>query len=119
MEKYAYNGPTRFESLNQITEEIKKAAAQYHLFRPKAHEARDDYRSQLAYEISVETGRDQEKVYKDILNRDDTKEHHRRIKAKEKRGESYGVDRVDVETTNGFQTLVNKTNIENAILAAN
>ena len=52
-------------------------------------------------------------------NRDDTKEHHRRIKAKEKRGESYGVDRVDVETTNGFQTLVNKTNIENAILAAN
>ena len=119
MKKYSYNGPTTFESLHQITDELKKAATRYHLFRPKAHEARDDYRSQLAFEISVETGRDHEKVYKDILHRDETREHYRSIKAKEKRGERYGVDRVHVETANGLQTLVNKTDIENAILSAN
>ena len=119
MKKYSYNGPTSFESLHQIKEELKKAASQYHHFRPKAHEARDDYRSQLAYEISVETGRDQERVYKDILHRDKTKEHFRRIKAKEKRGAKSGVDRVDIETENGLRTLVNKTEIETAILAAN
>ena len=50
------------------------------------------------------------------------KEHFKHIRRKERRGERYGVDRVDVVTDNGLETLVDKVDIEDieeVILKAN
>ena len=115
MRKYSYKGPTSFQSLDQINNEIKKASEKYSRFRPKAHEFRLTYRESLAQEIAAATNRDPEKILKDINHREERKELFRQIRRKEKRGERYGVDRVDVETESGLKTIVGKEEIENAI----
>ena len=119
MKKYSYNGPTSFSSFAQINQELRMASEAYNKFRPKAHEFRLAYRESLAAEIADETNRDPDKVLKDINHREERKEHFRQIRRKEKRGERYGVDRVDIETDAGLRTLNNKVDIEAAIIKAN
>jgi hypothetical protein len=117
--KYKYTGPSQFSSLNQIDEEIEAASRAYCHFRPKAHEFRQTYIGNLANEIALDNGRDPEVVFKELTHREQVKEHFKNIKRKEKRGERYGVDRVDIETEDGLQTLVNKEQIEEEIIKVN
>ena len=98
----------------------KEASQAYNAFRPKAHEFRSTHLGNLAQEISVDTGREASIVYQELVNAENTKRHYKNIKRKEKRAGRYGVDRVDVPGANGnLTTLVNKGDIEKAILAAN
>ena len=119
IKKYAYNGQTRFDSLEKIKEEICAAAAEYNAFRPKAHEYKLSHRSQLAHAIAADTGKDPEIIYKNLTNQDETKNHFKRIRALEKRGNKSGVDKIDVETPDGIKTVFNKEEIEDAIIDAN
>ena len=117
--KYNYVGPSQFETLQQIDEALEDAAMAYSKFRPKAHEFRQTYIGNLADEIAWDKGRDPEIVFKELTHREQVKEHFKNIKRKEKRGQRYGVDRVDVETEDGLITLVNKEDIEEEILKVN
>jgi hypothetical protein len=117
--KYKYAGPSHFDSLQQIDEEIEAASMAYSKFRPKAHEFRQTYIGNLADEIAWDKGRDPEVVFRELTHREQIKEHFKNIKRREKRGERYGVDRVDVETDEGLKTLVNKEEIEEEILKVN
>ena len=117
--KYKYTGPLDFDSLQEIEETIKKAAEAYNQFRPKAHEFHQAHQEKLANEIALDSGRDPETVYKEIIHAAQTKEHFKNIRRKERRGERYGVDRVDIATADGLRTTVNKDEIEEAILKAN
>ena len=117
--KYKYNGPMRFETEKEIIEARKDASVAYSAFRPKAHEAHNTYLGHLAQEKALETGREYEEVFKEMRVAEKSKKHFKSIKRKERRGERYGVDRVDVPTASGLKTLVDKDEIENAILVAN
>ena len=117
--KYKYDGPLGFDSLQQIEEALSTAAGVYNRFRPKAYEARLTYQEQLAHEMAMESERDPEKVYKELLHAFQVKEHFKNIRRKEKRGARHGVDRIDIEVNGTLQTTVNKIEIENGILHAN
>ena len=69
--------------------------------------------------MATESGRDPEIVFEEILHCAHVKEYFKHIRRKEKRGERYGVDRKDVETEIGLDTLIKKVDIEEAILKAN
>ena len=117
--KYKYAGPLEFDSLHDVEEAIKKAAEAYNHFRPKAFEFHQAHQEKLAHEIALDTGRDPETVYREVLHAAQMKEHFKNIRRKEKRGERYGVDRVDITTADGLRTTVRKNEIEEAILKAN
>ena len=119
IKKYKYVGPSRFSSLEEVETELKEASKAYNVFRPKASEYRNTHMGNLAEDIAQESGRDPEVVLKELLHRDQVKEHFKTIKRKEKRGARYGVDRVDIETNEGLRTLVNKKEIETEIIKAN
>ena len=119
IKKYKYQGPTSFETEKDIIEARKAASDAYNAFRPKAHEANNTYLGNLAQEIALESGREYEQVYKEMRVAERSKNHFKSIKRKERRGERYGVDRVDVPSDTGLKTLVDKEEIEQAILAAN
>ena len=58
-------------------------------------------------------------VFNELVHREQVKDHFKNIKKKEKRGERYGVDRVDVETDTGLITLINKEEIGGEIIKVN
>jgi hypothetical protein len=119
IKQYKFQGPTQFETEEAIREARREASEAYSPFRPKAHEAQNTYLGNLAQEKAIEAGRDYEDVYKEMKHAQCTKKHFKSIKRKERRGERYGVDRVDVPGENGLETLLNKEEIEEAILSAN
>ena len=80
---------------------------------------RDTHLNNLAVEIGEETGQDPEQVYRSLFNNQKVKEHFKSIRGKEKRGQRSGVDRVDVTTSTGLVTVVDKEEIEAAIISAN
>jgi hypothetical protein len=58
--------------------------------------------------LYVSSSWDPEIVLKELIHREQVKEHFKAIKRKEKRGQRYGVDRVDIETEESLKSLVNK-----------
>ena len=119
IKKYKYQGLVRFETEKEIIEARKKASDAYNAFRPKAHEANNTYLGNLAQEKALESGREFDQVYKEMRVAERSKNHFKSIKRKERRGERYGVDRVDVPSDTGLKTVVDKKEIEQAILSAN
>ena len=113
--KYKYQGPLSFETISQVEEEIKKASEAYNKFRPKALVPQ----RKLANDVAMDSGRDPAAVYTEIMHAEQIKEHFKSIRRNERRGERYGVDRVDLETEDGLRTTVKKEEIEEAILDAN
>ena len=108
-----------FPTITLVEEEIKKASEAYNKFRPRAYEAHMTHKEKLANDIAMDSGRDPAAVYAEIMHADQVKQHFKSIRRKERRGERYGVDRVDIETEDGLHTTVKKEEIETAILAAN
>jgi hypothetical protein len=83
--KYKYAGPSHFNTLRQIDEEIEAAAMAYSEFRPKAHKFRQTYIGNLANEIAWDKGRGPVVVFKELTHREQVREHFKNIKRKEKR----------------------------------
>ena len=81
-----------------VEQEIKKAG------RPKAYEAHQTNKEKLVHEIALDSGRDPSTVYTEIMHALQVNQHFKNIRRKQKRGEHYCVDRVDIETADGLQT---------------
>ena len=91
--KYKYTEKRAFETIEEIEDALKSASLAHNAFRPKAYEAQQTHREKLAHEIAIESGRDPEKVFKEIMHCTRVKEHFKSIRRKERRGERYGVEK--------------------------
>ena len=85
IKKYRYVGPSRFPSLGEVETEIKEASKAYNVFRPKASEYRNTHMGNLAEDIAQESGRDPEVVFKELLHREQVKEHFKKINKEERK----------------------------------
>jgi len=92
--KYKYTGALEFETKEEYNVKIKEAAAAYDEFRPKAHKFRETYLVQIAEELAGEDGKEVDFHLAQLINREQIKEHFRRIKRSEGRDRKGGVDKV-------------------------
>ena len=66
------------------------------------------HKEKLANDIAMDSGRDPAAVYIEIMHAEQIEQHFKSIRRKGRRGEIYGVDRVDLETEDGLRTTVKK-----------
>jgi len=117
--KYNFTDPLTYDTREEIEKRIKEAAEAYNTFRPKAHKARESYLYKIAEELAGEDGKEIDHHYKQLISRERTKHHWKRIKSCEGRSRGGGVEKVLVETDEGQQMRFEKTEIEDAIISAN
>ena len=117
--KYNYSGPLTFSSKDDIITSLKSAQLAYKQFQPRASEARYQYLQQLADEFAEGNNKGAEWHFNRLIQHEKSKELFKRIKKAEGKGFRRGVDRVDIPTSEGLQTLLDRESIDQAIRDAN
>lgn len=119
IKKYNFDGSLLHESIQDIERHLKEAYKEYKQIRPTAHEQRDTYLGNLAYEHNERDGKPVQMHFVRLRNEERMKTLFKQLKSCEGKGRGRGVDRVEVPTNHGTEIKCGKREIEEAIMLAN
>ena len=108
-----------YTNKKDILKQCKFNAKEYKDLKNNADEFRNTYVGNLANELSLQDGKEASYHLHQILQREKVKKHWNNIKRYENRGRGGGVDKVDVETLEGLQTVTDVDTIVDKIIKAN
>ena len=117
--KYDYDGPTSFNSLDLIDNELRKAYTLYQEFKRCATRHRWSYLEQIASEYNEKDGKGIQHHFKILQQQEQSREYFRRIRFCEGKTRKGGVDKIQIEADGNTYITYDKQQIEQEIMKVN
>jgi exonuclease III len=116
--KINYSGSLSM-SKDELIKKLHESCIAYNAFKPTAKEHRYRHLQDIADELAAQGNIKSEAHYKQLLQQERLKDKYSNISQAEKKKIRCGVNKVDIDTDDGVQTIMDHTEINREIIKAN